>query len=134
MLAALPVDGSGARFVQLSGLQTTATDNTGGVPTCYVVFAMSGGVLMGNTDALCGAPGTGTISAAGQLATTSTASVRGATATPVRSASPAVQNVSRNASSVRQTVREIGPRPRPAQPGVGAGLLGRGGNRQVDPR
>lgn len=63
--AALAVDGyvlvvlggRGVAIGPLPGSATAATHDTGGLPTCYVVVALSGSTPIGNTDALCGLPG-----------------------------------------------------------------------------
>jgi lysophospholipase L1-like esterase len=43
--------------VSLPAAATSASDNTGGAPTCYVLVATRGGQQTGNSDILCGLPG-----------------------------------------------------------------------------
>jgi len=57
ILVALPLNGQPIRAIALGQSQTTATDNTGGAPTCYSVFALSAGTVSGHTPILCGLPG-----------------------------------------------------------------------------
>jgi len=55
-LVAVPLNGAPIRTTPLSVSQTTVTDETGGVPTCYAVFTASG-----HTPILCGLPGFSTL-------------------------------------------------------------------------
>jgi hypothetical protein len=57
ILAAVPMNGTGPRFVPLEGSVTSITDATGGVPTCYVLVAASESTVVGSTDVLCAVPG-----------------------------------------------------------------------------
>ncbi len=45
------------RVVRLGASARSATDDTSGVPTCYVVFAMRGVMLLGRTETTCVVPG-----------------------------------------------------------------------------
>jgi hypothetical protein len=60
-LLVIPTDGSPIRQQTLPSTATSATDNTAGITTCYVVIAMVGSTAAGNTDAICGVPGVSTI-------------------------------------------------------------------------
>jgi hypothetical protein len=86
-LLAVPFDGSPVRQRTLAASATSVTDDTGGIATCYVLLAMAGSALAGNSDAVCGVPGTADLgqSSAGmsstgglQTATTSLSFVRSA--------------------------------------------------------
>ena len=63
-LLAIPLDSGAPRVTQVSAGLTATTDNTGGIPTCYVLFAPSSSGV-GNSDLVCAFPGVaGTASAA----------------------------------------------------------------------
>jgi hypothetical protein len=68
VLVAIPMNGAPARASVLGANEVTATDPTGGVPTCYLLVAASGTTPIGNTDILCAVPGAATLaSGAGAL-------------------------------------------------------------------
>lgn len=47
--------------ISLPANATTATHQTAGAATCYVMFALSGATAIGNSDLLCGLPGAATL-------------------------------------------------------------------------
>jgi photosystem II stability/assembly factor-like uncharacterized protein len=57
LLEALPLNGSAPRFVPFAGTATRAVDNTGGVPTCYLIAPTLKGSALGQSEMLCGLPG-----------------------------------------------------------------------------
>jgi hypothetical protein len=59
-LLAVPLDGGPARVQTLPPDAMSATDATGGVPTCYVLFVETP-FGTGNSEALCGIPGLATL-------------------------------------------------------------------------
>jgi hypothetical protein len=60
-LESVPLDGGPVRQVALPAAATSATDDTGGSPTCYALVATAGGSDIGKTDALCAFPGLSTL-------------------------------------------------------------------------
>lgn len=60
-LYAIPANGAAQRTQTLPATATSATDNTGGVPTIYVLAALSGQNLLGNTNGLIVFPGIATV-------------------------------------------------------------------------
>jgi hypothetical protein len=57
-LVALPLNGRAPRLVPLPPTATSAMDETGGVPTCYVLVVLGGpSGTLGRSDALCAIPG-----------------------------------------------------------------------------
>jgi hypothetical protein len=56
VLVAIPSNGS-QRYQILSATATSATDDTTGQPTCYLLIALANGSVMGNSDVECGIPG-----------------------------------------------------------------------------
>jgi len=56
-LAAIPLNGAPVRTISLSSFQTTTTDSTLGVPTCYVLVSLSAAGASANPPILCGVPG-----------------------------------------------------------------------------
>jgi hypothetical protein len=69
VLIAMPLTLGPWRVTSLPAGAASATDDTGGVPTCYTLLTLSGSTVTGTTDPLCGVPGVATLSSA-------TASVR----------------------------------------------------------
>lgn len=57
VLVAIPLGGASPRLAILGSQVDTATDDTAGVPTCYVLVARAGGATLGSTNTLCGFPG-----------------------------------------------------------------------------
>ena len=45
------------RVLELTAAQTSITDNTNGLPACYVVLAIFGATVLGNSDFHCVIPG-----------------------------------------------------------------------------
>jgi len=74
VLEALPQSGP-PRLIPFAANVTSAVDDTGGIPTCYLLAPMAGGSMLGNSDMLCGVPGTSTIGS-GQQTTLSGAIAR----------------------------------------------------------
>jgi hypothetical protein len=63
------VAGNGATHYQiLAATATSATDNTGGQPTCYVLIPLASASAMGNSDAECGVPDVFSVAAPQPLA------------------------------------------------------------------
>jgi hypothetical protein len=56
-LLTIPLDGSPQGMVPLPAVATRAMHETGGIPTCYAVLAMTGAAVTGNSDVLCAIPG-----------------------------------------------------------------------------
>jgi hypothetical protein len=54
VIVALPLNGQPARIINVDAGASSAQDDTGGVPTCYVGLTIVGGSAGGNTDLLCG--------------------------------------------------------------------------------
>jgi glucose/arabinose dehydrogenase len=63
ILLVLPTDGSPQETIGLSGGAAMTTHSTRGVPTCYVLVALAGTQVLGNTAALCGVPNVQTLAA-----------------------------------------------------------------------
>jgi hypothetical protein len=57
VLLALPTNGSNPRVSRLPAGTRSVTDDTRGVATCYVLFALRKGDLPSRTDTTCVAPG-----------------------------------------------------------------------------
>jgi hypothetical protein len=62
----IPLDGSPQGLVQLPAVARRAMHGTGGVPTCYVVLALTGAAVTGNSDVVCAIPGRSTLRARGR--------------------------------------------------------------------
>jgi hypothetical protein len=62
----IPLDGSPQGVVQLPAVARRAMHETRGVPTCYVVLALTGAVVTGNSDVICAIPGRSTLRAGGR--------------------------------------------------------------------
>ena len=56
-LLTIPLNGSPQGAVPLPAVATRAMHETGGVPTCYAVLALTGAAVTGNSDILCAIPG-----------------------------------------------------------------------------
>ena len=56
-LLTIPLNGSPQGAVPLPAVATRTMHETGGVPTCYAVLAMTGATVTGNSDILCAIPG-----------------------------------------------------------------------------
>jgi hypothetical protein len=56
-LLAIPLNGAPARVTTLSPGQSSVTDNTFGVATCYGLFTLNATGIAGNTTTICGIPG-----------------------------------------------------------------------------
>jgi hypothetical protein len=56
VLVAIASNGS-QRYQVLPATATSATDDTAGQPTCYVLISLTNGSALGNSDAECGVPG-----------------------------------------------------------------------------
>jgi hypothetical protein len=56
LLLEVPLSGQ-PRIVKLPASARSATDDTNGVPTCYVLFSMRGFIPLGRTDTTCVVPG-----------------------------------------------------------------------------
>lgn len=63
LLESIPSVGA-TRQTLLPGTATLTTDDTQGVTTCYVLAPTVGGIVIGNSDILCGVPGRATLSVA----------------------------------------------------------------------
>jgi hypothetical protein len=61
IVAIYPQGGGAPSSETLPGTRNTAQYNTGGVPTCYVLYAGTGTTEIGHTDALCAVPGVSTL-------------------------------------------------------------------------
>jgi len=72
-LYVIPLNGTPSSIVPLSGVLRRTMHETGGAPTCYVVFALTGGSVSGNSDVLCAVPGSSTLG--GDFVTTAKASL-----------------------------------------------------------
>jgi hypothetical protein len=65
VLRRIPLDGTDPVNVSLPAVATRAMDETAGVPTCYVLLAITGGSVTGNSDVLCAIPGQSDLFTAG---------------------------------------------------------------------
>ena len=61
----LPLNGAPSGSFTLAAPLRRTMHDTGGVPTCYVVAAMSGAAIAGTSDVLCALPGSAALSGAG---------------------------------------------------------------------
>lgn len=52
------LSGAGLRSVSMQGSETSSSVATGGQATCFILVANASGAAIGNTDILCGIPGT----------------------------------------------------------------------------
>ncbi|MGI8912768.1 MAG: hypothetical protein ACR2JY_03075 [Chloroflexota bacterium] len=84
-LYAIPADGSVTRTQTLPATAVSASDNTGGKATIYLLAALSGQTLLGNTDGLLAFPGVATVSAPTRALTAQRATAT-RTALPVKRA------------------------------------------------
>jgi hypothetical protein len=63
-VTAIPLDGSAQRLQTLPPTTLSATNNTGGIPTCYVVTRWSGPTQIGSGNVVCAIPGLSTLGGA----------------------------------------------------------------------
>jgi hypothetical protein len=56
-LLTIPLNGSAQSVVPLPAIASRTMHETGGVPTCYAVLAMTGATVSGNSDIVCAIPG-----------------------------------------------------------------------------
>jgi hypothetical protein len=56
-LLTIPLNGSAQSVVPLPAIASRTMHETGGVPTCYAVLAMTGDTVSGNSDIVCAIPG-----------------------------------------------------------------------------
>jgi hypothetical protein len=61
----IPLNGAPAGSFTLAAPLRRTMHDTAGVPTCYVVAAMSGAAIAGTSDLLCALPGSAALSGAG---------------------------------------------------------------------
>jgi hypothetical protein len=62
-----PLNGAPASSFTLAAPLRRTMHDTGGVPTCYIVAAMSGAAIAGTSDVLCALPGNASLSTAGTM-------------------------------------------------------------------
>jgi hypothetical protein len=61
----IPLNGAPAGSFTLAAPLRRTMHDTGGVPTCYVVAALSGAAIAGTSDVLCALPGSAALTGAG---------------------------------------------------------------------
>jgi hypothetical protein len=62
-LLTIPLNGSPQGAVPLPAVATRTMHETSGIPTCYVVLAMTGAAVTGNSDVVCAIPGQSSLAA-----------------------------------------------------------------------
>jgi glucose/arabinose dehydrogenase len=107
LLVAIPVDGSATRYRQLGFTATTATDDTNGVTTCYILLAGTNAGSTNTSGLVCGVPGASSFPAVTGVAPPATAGSEQAQGT-------AEQRLAREQERLRPQVEQLGPKLREA--------------------